>query len=560
MNTQSSSREVAQRRRKRRLLRRGQSLVEYALTLALMALVAQGTMRTVYKSVATVVTNLRSSLNSADDRTPTPGPSPTVRFPPDPPTLTALPATATVLAKCTVPDLSNSVPPYQNPYQYQAAVAEWINYGFSAGTLSKPSGKTTNFVVGSQSLTAGASVFCTSTMTVDAKHCTVPYLKDQVFSAARAGAWTTSGFFTDNLVPPNKVTDTAFPIGNQQYAADSTVDCDVTMQVDPKMCKVPPLSGTTFNISGVGTAHTTWNASFIAANLTRQAGEPDTFTVGDQSLAVGNDVYCNTPMEVWRALCQVPNVVDSTYANAVTAWTNKGFTTALQKIANTPAAFTITSQSQTATTILDCNSAIMTVQPNMCTVPSNLVGLSVAAARTAWTTAGFTLGNLTLNPTTALSGWDVTTLSPLTSGTQAACATSSNTFAAQSPLNVTVTVDRASGKISKSGQAPVISATAYNTDVPTGARGIDYVVFTISKSGTTYTIRVNAGSGTTYCAFGGSCSIWTALTASSNPARTAVPAWASALTGTYTITATAYSTDMTNIGSQVSAPVTFTIQ
>ena len=213
----------------------------------------------------------------------------------------------------------------------------------------------------------------------------------------------------------------------------------------------------------------------------------------------------------------------------------------------------IGSTNPAAGSVVACSSATVTASEKQCTVPS-MVNQLVGTAQTTWTTAGFTVGNLTYG--TALSGWKVTAQTP-TSGA-AACSTS-GTLTAVSPLNVTVTVSPSSGHKNTPGDAPTISATAFNTDVPTGARGIDYVVFTISKSGTTYTIRVNAGSGTTYCAFGGSCSIWTALTASSNPARTAVPAWASALTGAYTITATAYSTDMTNIGSQVSAPVTFTI-
>lgn len=416
MNSQHSPHEVAKRNRARRAARRGQSIVEYGLTLVLMFMLAQGTGRAVYQTVVTTVSNVRSTLNVNDDPTPTAGPSPTVLLPPQPPTLTALPPTITVLAMCTVPDLRD--------LQYHAAVDEWQNYGFSAGTLTKPANKSNTFVIGTQSLTIGRSLPCrTTTMQVGPKQCTVPNLEGQIFTSARDGAWFANGFIKDNLLRPADSTD-SFPIGSQQYDANTNIDCDLTMQVEPQLCVVPDLTGKAFNISGSGSAHATWNQTFTPANLTRKAGMPDSFTVANQSLNANDVVYCSTRMEVWPALCQVPNLVGSSYLGAQTLWTNRGFEQALQKAANTPADFTISNQSLTASTAdvstwLPCASTTMTVQPNMCTVPS-MVGQQYSVAAAQWTQPPNNFVSTLRAPSTVTGNFTITS-QQVPAGTVTAC-------------------------------------------------------------------------------------------------------------------------------------------
>lgn len=375
-------------------------------------MLAQGTGRAVYQSVVTAATTLRNSFNITDDPTATAGPSPTVRLPPAPPTLTALPPTAVVTAMCDVPDLLN--------YQYNAAVAEWQNYGFSAGTLSKPANASSTFPIGSQSLVAGSRVVCSgTTMSVGPKQCAVPDLRNQAFASARDGAWLTAGFRQTNLQRPADSTE-SFNIVSQQYASGSAIDCESTMQVEPEMCTVPYLVGRVFNINGTGSANTLWDDDFPAANLTRAAGMPDSFTIATQSLSSGSVVYCEAAMEVKPNTCTVPNLVGAQFLGAQTSWSNSGFSNALQKAANTPSDFPISTQSLPAGQQVACGGTTMTVQPNMCTVP-NMVGKLYSVAATEWKQAPNNFTSNLRQPATVAGDFTIT--GQLTAaGTVLACA------------------------------------------------------------------------------------------------------------------------------------------
>lgn len=363
------------RRRRGRGARAGQSVVEYALTIVMIFVLAQGTGRAVYRTFVGIATSLRSALNIADDPTRTPGPAPTLRVPPAPPTLTALPATATVIAMCEVPNLRDM--------HYNAAAAEWLNYGFRSGTLTKPSGASSIFLIGSQSLVAGNNTPCnTATMHVTPKLCQVPNLDGIVFSTARDGAWTSRGFVAANLLRPAGSNEN-FTIGSQAYGSGTSIDCMETMNVGPRLCAVPNLSGLVFNINGAGTANDRWDNNFIRTRLTKEAGMPDVFTVAAQSLGAGTSVDCEASMSVRPSLCTVPNLVGAQYLGAQTTWTNSGFATTLQKAANTPSNFVIASQNLSAGQQLACAGSSMSVQPNMCTVP-NMVGQSYSTAADNW--------------------------------------------------------------------------------------------------------------------------------------------------------------------------------
>lgn len=536
--------EPAERKRRRRGGKPGQSIVEYGLTLVMIFLLAQGTARAMFQTITTTVTNLRSAFTITDDPTVTPGASPTVRLPPNPPTLTALPATPVVIAMCEIPDLVN--------YQYNAAVVEWQNYGFASGTLTKPGSASSTFQVGTQSLAKGNTAPCaTTSMHVTPKTCPVPDLEGQVFTTARDGAWSTNGFIKANLTRPADTGET-FTIGSQQYASGSSLDCEATMLVEPLLCTVPNLAGKTFNINGSGNANATWDDTFVAANLTRGAGMPDSFTVATQSLAAGSITSCEAAMEVKPALCQVPNMVGAQYLGAQTLWVNRGFSSTVAKAAYTPSDFTITAQSQTAGATLPCAGTTVTVQPNMCTVP-NMVGQVVSNARNLWTTNGFTLANL--GPAGLTATFKVTAQSQ-TAGLSVACSSAATLTAIDATPYVVIAVptDGSSGDDDSSSAAPRVEATAYDPEVASGARGISKVVFTITRpGGTTYSITVNAGSNTKYCAFGGNCNRWQAISS------IGFPAWNNSLTtGVWKIKATAYPIDSTK--SPVTSPeISFTV-
>lgn len=522
------------------MARRGQSLVEYGLTIALMFLLAQGAGSAIYQSFVTVVQNVRNSINVSDDPAPTAGPSPTVLLPPAPPTLTALPATPTVLAMCEVPDLVT--------LQYTAGVATWQNYGFGAGTLTKPAGASSSFIIGEQSLAKGSTVLCSTTMHVNLKQCQVPNLVGQTFSAARDGDWTTRGFLGARLLRPEDSSE-SFQIGAQQYASDSLIGCEETMLVEPQICTVPNLIGDTFDVNGSGSANTEWATQFNPANLTRMEDMPDSFTVAGQSATAGEQMGCETPMQVWPQLCRVPDLVDESYSDAQSLWTSSGFAQALQKPANAPSDFTISAQSLAASssdqsTWKACATATMTVQPTLCTVPS-VTGMEVKDAKKAWDDAQFTT-DLILDPTGAANNSRVTTQS-LSQDTVVSCSASMTAGVASNKIVVIPFGVTQGGTYRRSVPAdmPRIGATAYDLDSGTSnGAGIAKVKFTIKKpNGDNLSSFPHEEGQMQYCAFGGDsipCGQWAN--------------WSSAPTGTYTITIEARNSSSTQINS-----ITFTI-
>ena len=408
--------------RTRRRARRGQSMVEYALTLALLVLVVQGTVRVLFNVVGTSLVSVRNRINTADDLTATPGPSPTIHLPPQPATLTSLPATATVIQMCTVPNLSN--------LQYVAAVAEWLNYGFSPGTLAQPSGKPNNMIVGSQSLVAGGSQkpCATTTMTVYAKQCTVPNLVGQIFTVARDGAWTTNEFFAENLSAPNNA-DLTLPIGSQQYAANSKIDCDQTMSVTlvpptPTLCTVPDLSGKTISSA---------NSAWTTARFTSALNNPFNITgtsikVATQELVANTLQPCSTPMWVKPLTCVVPDLSGDLYTAATAnggSFKSVCSAATLSKAwgTTTPADRVIGSTGPVAgTEIINDSSIIVTANEMQCTVP-NMSGQLYSAATAnggAWKNAQFTFTLSKAWGTTAPTDRVIGTTSPA-AGSSVAC-------------------------------------------------------------------------------------------------------------------------------------------
>ena len=405
--------------RTRRRARRGQSMVEYALTLALLVLVVQGTVRVLFNVVGTSLVSVRNRINTADDLTATPGPSPTIHLPPQPATLTSLPATATVIQMCTVPNLSN--------LQYVAAVAEWLNYGFSPGTLAQPSGKPNNMIVGSQSLVAGGSQkpCATTTMTVYAKQCTVPNLVGQIFTVARDGDWVGNEFFAENLSAPNNA-DLTLPIGSQQYAVNSKIDCDQTMSVTlvpptPTLCTVPNMAG-----NSISQANTLWTTARFTGALNNPLNiTGSSIKVATQEQVAGTLQPCSISMWVRPLTCVVPDLSGDLYSVAIAnGGSFKGVCSAatLSKAwgNNNPADRVIGSTGPVAgTEIINDSTVTVTANEMQCTVPnmSGQLYSAATAAGGAWRSAQFS--------STLSKAWGVTAPADRVIGTTSPAAGSS---------------------------------------------------------------------------------------------------------------------------------------
>lgn len=389
------------RRRPRRALR-GQSIVEYALTVALIFIVARGTLSSVFEGFVAIVETVRSGIEGNDTAALTPGSgsppaTPTPRLPPAAPTLTPLPGSGAggeTPRECYVPNLVGIS--FEN-----ARDIVWAREGFSAGNLTKPNGTNNRMVIGQQSIAAGSMVDCSSSMHVQTRVCTMPNMVNQRWSDAYT-AWTGAGFMGASLTRPEG-SSTTFIVGAQSVAAATAVDgCDMDVLLTPKQCMVPNLVGLSFNINQSSNAHSAWSTiGFSAAQLRAAEGTDSVFVVGAQSRTAGTQADCEAEMVVQPNICTVPNMVGMSYSAARASWSGNNFLAAnLIRPASiaTELDFVITEQNVAANTQADCAAAQVVVTPPMCTMPS-LVGLTMntsgaSTAMSAWTNAGFTGANL----------------------------------------------------------------------------------------------------------------------------------------------------------------------
>lgn len=408
--------------------RRGQSIVEYALTLALLFLLARGTIGTVFNSFASVVETVRSGIEGTDTIANSPSgqgqgqgqATPTPRLPPPPATPTALPAQPTVERQCSVPNLIG--------IDYTSARdILWQREGFTAGNLTKPNGSKSTFIIGQQSRAAGTLVTCSSTMHVEVKICTVPSMLNKTWSEAQT-AWNAAGFLASALQRPEG-SSTTFIVGAQSMNSGAKSDgCDSDVMLTPKQCMVPNLINKNFDGSPLSQAHNAWmSAGFSAGRLSATSGSASSFIVGFQSLTPNTQADCEAAMEAAPNMCQVPSMVGLSSSAARDLWTNNNFTTGnLSRPAGVLGTleFSVISQSVAAGTTLPCATAQVEISPAMCTVPS-MSGLAMStgggsAAQSAWTGAGFAGANLKW-PTGAPSSFSVVNQS-VAAGTSIACA------------------------------------------------------------------------------------------------------------------------------------------
>lgn len=388
------------RRRTPRVLR-GQSIVEYALTVALIFIVARGTLTSIFEGFVSIVETVRNGIEGDNNAALPPGSgpppaTPTPRLPPAAPTLTPLPNSgpSSDPRLCYVPNLVGIS--FEN-----ARDIVWAREGFSTANLTKPNGTNNRMVIGQQSIAAGSMVDCSTSMLVQTKTCTVPNMVNQRWNDAYT-AWTGAGFMGADLTNPQG-SSTTFIVGTQSVAAGTVVNgCDRDVLLTPKQCMVPNLVGLTFNISQSSNAHSAWSTvGFSAAQLRTSESTLSTFTVGYQSRTAATWADCEATMNVEPRICTVPNMVGMNYSAALASWSGNNFVAAnLIRPAGVAAGldFTITEQNVAANTQADCTATQVVVSPPMCTMPS-LVGLTMntsgsSAAMSAWTNAGFTGANL----------------------------------------------------------------------------------------------------------------------------------------------------------------------
>jgi hypothetical protein len=212
------------KKRRGKLFSAAQSLPEYALALVLIVVISNAVLGVFGRSMVQQLTNVDNRLSSTSDLAPTldidepPAQAPTSTFvvptntqappantatrtstpvpptatrtsTPVPPTATSTP-TATPIPMCTVPDLSG--------WSYSWAQTIWSWRGFS-GSANLQGGGGSNPNINWQSLTAGTSVPCTSSITVAiGPICTVPTLTGMSYTNSKS-TWQSAGFNGNNI-------------------------------------------------------------------------------------------------------------------------------------------------------------------------------------------------------------------------------------------------------------------------------------------------------------------------------------------------------------------------
>src|SRR5262245_19806667 len=174
----------------------------------------------------------------------------------------------------------------------------------------------------------------------------------------------------------------------------------------------------------------------------------------------------------------VPNVVGLTQSAATTAITNAGLTVGPVSTASssTVASGLVISHTPTAGTQVTAGSAVALVVssgPPQVAVP-NVVGLTQAAASTAITNAGLTVGTITTQSSTTVPSGSVISQNP-TSGTQVASGSAVALVVSSGPPQVAVpnvvglTQAAASTAITNAGLTVGTITTQSSTTVPSGS-------------------------------------------------------------------------------------------
>ncbi|PDW02635.1 hypothetical protein CJ255_13000 [Candidatus Viridilinea mediisalina] len=202
------------------------------------------------------------------------------------------------------------------------------------------------------------------------------------------------------------------------------------------LCYVPDLRGIKFTDA----RDIVWaREGFDTSKLNRSGGN-NNMIIGQQSIEAGSMVDCDSSMTVQSGSCTIPNMVNMTWSDALSAWTGAGFADdQLQRPADADSDFVVGSQSVAAGSVVNGCRQSVTLTPGTCTVP-NLVGRNfntsgTSVAHTVWGNAGFGASQLTTDPANP-TNFEISSQS-LVVGTTVDCQTASMTV---TPAQTTCTV------------------------------------------------------------------------------------------------------------------------
>lgn len=432
----------------------------------------------------------------------------------------------------TLTERSCTVPTYVGTSVNRTTLSTWNGYG---GTVDHSDSNTvySDYRVNQQSIAGGQSTFCSTPLSLSEKKCTIPdFSTGTVYNTTNVlgyygGLWQSdsSAIVASGSGQVSAAGSPGTDISSQSLLAGGTAYCSLTLSVyGAQNCVVgnyiENFVGKTRSYVSTRYPSGTWNS--YGGSIT-YVGNPSAtdFVIGTQDLSnMSATVACGTPLTLTEKQCTVPNYVSQTAPTSSAFSTGKWNTESVAGsiIFNPPSGtFTVGRVTLSDGTVLYSTAGVgtnqqycsvpITVASNAsCTVP-NVLGMTLTQAQTAWTTAGFTLGNLTSSNLS--SGGRVFTQSVAT-GTSANCST---------------------GTMSVDDIAPTL--TTFNTPSTTNMSGISDVS-RVDASLTNYVMKFgwNALAGaTSYEIY--RCGPTASNTTSCTP--TLGTAWATSSTNSYTI-------------------------
>ena len=229
------------------------------------------------------------------------------------------------------------------------------------------------------------------------------------------------------------------PTTNPSAGAGTTVPTAIpgaTTVVPVSTATAPVIASATVPVATTVTLATATLATTPATATATSATPSVTATSATPSATATSATPSATPVTPTATLttgqCRVPNLIGLTQADALTAWTDAGFTGTFDD-SGLNSTDIVASQTLPANSVETCNTAQIVVDAPLangqCRVP-NLIGKSRTAANTLWTGANFT-GNFNRNN---MGRSSIVEYQSLVAGSRVACS-SSITVA---PANCTV--------------------------------------------------------------------------------------------------------------------------
>lgn len=210
----------------------------------------------------------------------------------------------------------------------------------------------------------------------------VPDMVGMRVSAART-AWSSAGFTGSFSPSSSSSTDV---VTSQSRTAGTCLPASTTITAGHESCRVvPAMVGTTLS-----SARSAWTAAGFTGAFSPSSGS-NSNVVTTQNQVAGDCMVAATTVTVQHEVpCFiVPNLIDMTVSSARSAWTAAGFTGTFTPSSGSNTNV-VTSQTRTAGGCLVASTTVTVTHRVPCQNVPDLVGMTVASARSAWTSAGFT--------------------------------------------------------------------------------------------------------------------------------------------------------------------------